>query len=240
MVRCEKYFIASGMPPALSQGEGWRASGPPHGNKYMPIIILRVPKLWLEMCHRQQPRSGPAATAHGQRLPFIAQRPKRNTSRTTNRSSNKNKNKNNNNNNNNDNDNDNNNHNNNNNNHRCSNNGSSGPFYSPAPATRTTNRSSNKNKNKNNDNNNNNNDKNNDTDNQCSVQQQWQQQQQPQQQQEGNSAQPTANKNNTPREDPGGIEPEIFWVRGCCGGRGACACGLWLVGWGGRGGRGCF
>ena len=56
-----------------------------------------------------------------------------------------------------------------------------------------------------------------------------QQQQQPQQQQEGNSAKPTANKNNTPREDPGGIEPETFWVPGCCGGRGACACGLWLV-----------
>ena len=67
------------------------------------------------------------------------------------------------------------------------------------------------------------------------VQQQWQQQQQPQQQQEGNSAQPTANKNNTPREDPGGIEPETFWVRGCCGGRSACACGLWLVGGGGGG-----
>ena len=49
-----------------------------------------------------------------------------------------------------------------------------------------------------------------------------------------NNRKPTANKNSSTGEHPGGIEPETFWIWGGFGGRGACACGL------GGGGGGCF
>ena len=52
-----------------------------------------------------------------------------------------------------------------------------------------------------------------------------------------NSSQPTANKNSSTGEDPGGIEPETFWILGGFGGRGACACACGLGGgWGVGGG----
>ena len=46
------------------------------------------------------------------------------------------------------------------------------------------------------------------------------QQQQPQQQQQANSPQPIANKHSSTRGDPGGIEPETFWIWGGLGGFG--------------------
>ena len=76
------------------------------------------------------------------------------------------------------------------------------------------NNSSNNNNSNNNNNKKNNKNKNNSNSNKSSQQQR--------QQQEANSSQLTANKNSSTGEDPGGIEPETFWM---WGGRGACACG---------------